>query len=550
MARGSLSSKSPAALARPARRLPPPDATPATLQVEQTKRQQSSFWGVGSTNWGGLGGLGGFSSTFRAGFYDTYRLMNRDPTLALARAMAKLPIKAATHSFEADDGVPDHVIEAVQKAVDPLWGDVVDAMCWALEYGWKSAELIWAYEDGQLVPKRVKPLEVDTTSILVDAVTGSYLGVRQGTAELLWGKSLYYGNEVEDQNYYGVSRHENVRELVWGPWKDLMKRLHTYFAKGAGVIPVVRYPIGTGADENGLNDDNFKRARSIINELSGAAGVCFPYEAPQALIDAAIQSGGKITDLAAWTIDFLEAKAGHGAEFDTTANYYDKLKLRGWLVPERSGIEGVHGTKAEAEAHGDVGVGCAEETHKGICLRVGNAQLIDPFLSYNFGPQMMGKVRMVPAPLVDDAKAVVRDIVKAVLTGPAALDVLLTLTDFDAMLDQAGVPKGKEVVDPAQLLQDRQAGTGQPGEDDPNAPADPEGGPPGKPPKPQTPAEKQKAIAASMERVHAALMRGSTSRRGARLALESHKWSCLVEHGDQPCDCKNADGTPFGKARS
>ena len=99
-------------------------------------------------------------------------------------------------------------------------------------------------------------------------------------------KSLYFGNDVEDQNYYGQSRHENVRRLVWGPWQDLMKRMHTYFAKGAGVIPVVRYPIGTGADENGANDDNFKRARSIIDTLSGAAGVCFPFEATKQAIDA------------------------------------------------------------------------------------------------------------------------------------------------------------------------------------------------------------------------------------------------------------------------
>ena len=472
---------------------------PIQLTEEETSRQNTlGALGIGSID------VGGFRFSIPSGEYETYRLMNRDPTLALARAMAKLPIQGASHSFEADDDVPDNVVELVQKTVDTLWVDIVDTLLWALEYGWKSGELIWENRPEGLVPVRLKPLRVDDTVILVDAQHGSYLGVRQGKADLRFGKSLYYANEVEDQDYYGVSRHENVRKLVWGPWQDLMKRLHTYFEKGAGVIPIVRYPLGVGKDQTGANGDNQKRAIEIIRQLSSAKGICHPTEISQTMLDAAIRGGGKLADLSAWAVEFLEAKAGHGAEFGDAARYYDSLKMRGWLVPERAGIEGQNGTKAEAEAHGDVGVGVAEQTHAGIC-RATNRQVIDPILIYNFGPQMKGKVRIVPAPLVDDSKTLVREIVKQLLTNPAALEAASQIADVDGMLDMTGVPKGEQLVPQVQ---------------DPQAQADQQQQ------KPKTPEQQQRDIAASMERLYDAVSRARRTRRAVRLSNEPHKWAC------------------------
>lgn len=488
---------------------------PIDLFNEQTGRQSdSSFFGVASS-------LGRFGSTFSIGRgdYDTYRLMNRDPTLALARAMAKLPIMGATHSFEADDGVPDLVVETVQHAVDELWTDILETLLWALEYGWKSAELIWEKTADGVVPVRVKPLAVDDTVILVDEKTGSFAGVQQGAAKLAWGKMLYYGNEVEDQEYYGISRHENVRSLVWGPWKDLMKRMHTYFEKGSGVIPIVRYPLGKGKDAQGANDTNFKRAYSLINDLTRAKGVCFPSEVAASMADFAVRTGAKIADVAAWSIEFLEAKAGHGEEFAGAARYYDSLKMRGWLVPERAGIEGQMGTKAEAEAHGDVGVGTAEQTHNGICRAV-NRQLIDPILSWNFGVGMRGAVRIKPAPLVDDAKSLVRDIVKALLTNPSAIDLLQTKADLDAMFDLAGVPKLQEVLD---FTPD-----GRPALDAPDQQDQPEQQPPsGIKAARRRPADQSRAIIAAMTRIYDTLRPGAPAprRRPLRMAAGTHKWA-------------------------
>lgn len=478
------------------------DRPPAT--GERTSRQD-----VGGFRNSGIGssmGFNLFSGSLSRGSYATYRSMSHDPTIALARAMAKMPVKGAAHSFEADDGVQDAVVEVVQTAVDGIWFDSVDALLWSLEYGWKSAEIIWENR-GALVPDRIKPLSVDTTRILIDSDTGTMLGVMQGLAELRWGKYIYLGNEVEDQDYYGVSRHENVRELVWGPWKDLMNRMGVYFEKGAGVIPVVRYPQGDGTDENNSPKARFEQAQHIINQLSAAKGVCIPLEVVEWIQDA-LRSGAKMDQVSSWAIEFLEAKAGHGTEFMESARYYDSLKMRGWLVPERAALEGQMGTKAEAETHGDVAVGLAEDLHARVC-RAMNRQVVDPILSYNFGPSMRGRVRIKPAPMVDESKQLIREIVTALLTNPQSLDVLRGTLDLDSMYDQVGVPKAERVIDAADM----------PPED-------------GKVPAPR-PA--QRDIAAAMDRVHRALLRaGRPGGRPLIMAAGPHKWACAYATLPEP----------------
>ena len=477
------------------------------LTTEETKRQPRLWKQTGSGFFGVAQAFNFAGVTFTCnGEYETYRRMNRDPTLALARAMAKLPIIGATHSFEADDDVPDEVLATVQKSVDAIWPEIIETLLWSLEYGWKSAEVVWDWDDGPLVPVRIKPLQVDITVILVDPDTGSMLGVRQREVDLREGKYIYYGNEVEDQNYYGTSRHENIRELVYGPWRDTMKKLGEYLAKAAGVTPVVRYPIGQGTDAAGANDDNLKRAQAIIQGLSQNIGMCFPYEIPAALEEGVRNGTLTMKDACAWMVDFLETKSDHSGGMINSARYLDSLKMRGWLVPERAGIEGQMGTKAEAEAHGDVGIGTAEQTHTGICRAV-TRQLVDPMLAYNWGPEMRGKVRIVPAPLQDDARTLVRDIVKSVLTNPSALDVLLSTSDWDAMMDIAGVPKGQEIVDPASLVGDGQGG-------DQPTPA----------PKPLNATEQQVKAARILARVHAAL---TGKRRPLKLTAGPHKWACV-----------------------
>ena len=195
--------------------------------------------------------------------------MRQDPTIALARAVASAPIKAAQHSWEAEDGTPDDWVEAAQEAVDKVWKHAVRELLWALDYGWKGCEIVWGVDEdsGLLAPERIKPLAVDYTEIITDPQTGNYLGLRNSGVDLGWGKSLYFGNDVEDQDYYGRARNENIRENAWGPWLDLCLKQRNYFAKAAGVLPMVRYPKGMGRDANGNPVANHELAQKLVASL-------------------------------------------------------------------------------------------------------------------------------------------------------------------------------------------------------------------------------------------------------------------------------------------
>jgi len=67
----------------------------------------------------------------------------------------------------------------------------------------------------------------------------------------------------------------------------------------------------------------------------------------------------------------------------------------------------------------------------------------------NFGAELVGKLRIKPASLVDDTRTLVLDILKE-LFGKNYTAFLGSL-DVDAMVDLAGLPKLGEVIDQASL---------------------------------------------------------------------------------------------------
>jgi len=116
-------------------------------------------------------------------------------------------------------------------------------------------------------------------------------------------------------------------------------------------------------------------------------------------------------------------------------------------VPERSATEAqVAGSRADSESHADIGVAVAEVMLDDILSAV-NAGLVNPLLRYNFGPRAVGGVYMTTAGLSTEQKAFTRQVMSAVLVNPANVDLFLKLIDFDALLDQTGLPKAAEVLD-------------------------------------------------------------------------------------------------------
>ena len=409
--------------------------TPATPVPGEITRAQGSA-GIAGVNLQ----MPGFVAPF-AGTFPTYRLMRNNPTIAIARMAATAPIKAAAWSIEQRDDAPEGAVELVERSIEPVLRLIVREMIRSLDYGFQSFELVWDFDGRHIFVRKVKPLMPDLTTIMADKDTGAFAGLKQGEIILEPVKSLLFTYDGEGSNFYGRSRNENIRK-VWMNWLTTMDRMGKYVNKISGVIPMVRYPIGKSLDADGSEEDNFDIARKVLAQLGQGHGVAWPVELAGWAEDMA-RSGVDPEKLYAWRISFLETKGQHGSSFVNIMRALDVWLIRGWLVPERAVTEGQHGTKAEAEAHIDIAIQGSEEVLSDIALAI-NWHLIDKILIVNFGPEAAGAVWASPAPLADAGKQLVRTIVEKVLTQPATADMLLSLLNIDAMLEQAGLPKRED----------------------------------------------------------------------------------------------------------
>jgi hypothetical protein len=383
----------------------------------------------------------------QTGEYKTYREMRTCPTVAIARAAAMAPVKAAGWFVEADDnedGKYDEVVDFVQRAIEPVAGDLVKNSLYAWDYGWQGAEIIWGTKDGRVVPERMNFLKVDDTKILTDD-QGNVTGLKQKQFEVPESKVYIYTYDGECGDPYGRSRMENIREHAWRPWRETIKKLGQYISKHAGVITKVRFPMGEGQiGFTGATFTNEEIAASLVQNHSKGAGITIPvtFEPWQA---EAIRAGASFDSLT-WDISYLEPGSGAGSEMMSFAKYCDSLICRGLLVPERAILEGQHGTKAEAESQGDVAVEIAEEENQLIWEGI-QRQIVYRMVLANFGRAAAEAVRVKAAPLSEPEKRLAARIVETVLTNPANADLLLSMLDLDAMLDTAKLPKAKETVD-------------------------------------------------------------------------------------------------------
>jgi hypothetical protein len=400
---------------------------------EQTPRQPSG--GVA----GYVAGAGLWSKPVVAGTFDTYRRMRANPTIALARIAATAPIRSAAWSIQASDGVPRHCVRFVRQQIGLLWPILINDLLYALDYGFQAFEKVFEIRGGQAVYRKLKPLAPEITEILVDERSGSFAGLRQGQVVLPVDKVFLFAYDAEAGNFYGRSRHENIREHAWQPWMELARKRNQYFGKVAGVIPVVEYPEGESLDASGASRSNFDLARSVLQNLGDGKGVAMPNVLARHAGDL-VRGGIDAEQLKAWHISFLETAGQHGGEFTETMRHLESLMLRGWLVPERAAAEGQYGTRADAAEHAKLALAAADLL-LGEIVRCVNWYLINPLLVLNFGPQAENSVSLARGGLDPGRQAFFRGIIERALTAGPDVGLLLKMLDLEAMLDAVGLPR-------------------------------------------------------------------------------------------------------------
>ena len=385
-------------------------------------------------------GVPGFAPA-EPGTFDVYRRISAHPTVALVMRMVTAPIVANTWGWVARPGTPPAWVGFVRDALAPLRTAAVSDGLSALAMGFAAFEKVWATDGrGRVVVQQLKPLSPDYTTVLVDD-GGTVRGVRnqvpgQPPRDLLGSKAFVFTYDGSCGNPYGRSRHENVR-VTFGQATQTAERLAQYQKKVAGVIAQLHYPEGTSRDAAGVERGNDVVAQQILEAVSMGRSVRFPN------LFASVDDPAAAADLAGksqWVLSqFDPGGTDYSAGLLNSLAYYDKLLFRGWLRPERTGLESQHGSRADAQQHTDNGVLDAELVDAAFAAAF-NAGVVDDVLAVNFGPAARGAVRVDPSPIADAKQQSAQAVLLALLANAATAPAVAGRIDVAAVLQDLDVP--------------------------------------------------------------------------------------------------------------
>jgi hypothetical protein len=371
--------------------------------------------------------------------YDTYRTMRKNPTIALARALAVAPVVAGDWSIENDDEVDDERIRFIQDQIMPIREIVVEqALLGGLDFGWQGFEKVFKKDKGQIVLQKLKPLLHDITDIMVDGITGTFAGFRQHQKLLPLGNSLLISFRAEGSQWHGTSLLENIR-LTYNEWVEANAGAARYDSKMAGTDFVVFYPDGK-TPINGVHKDNAEIADEMISAKHSSCRMKIPLPGIQQYTPDEIEAILK----AWWRIDVLSDDNPRQPGFRDRLDYLDKLFARGLQWPERSLLEGMFGTKAEAGAHQSLALTNQDLVHRHVTRHI-NWYVIDQLLALNFGEDARGTIRLVAAPLVDAKLEFLRNLYLELMRNVQGHMEESPTVDWDAVKDTLGIPKAEEV---------------------------------------------------------------------------------------------------------
>ncbi len=385
-------------------------------------------------------GVPGFAAA-EPGTFDVYRRISAHPTVALVMRMVTAPIVANTWDWVARPGTPAAWVDFVRDALSPLRTAALSDGLSALAMGFAPFEKVWASDGrGRVTVERLKPLSADGTTILVDD-GGNVRGLRnqvpgQPPRDLLGSKAFLFTYDGTCGNPYGRSRHENVR-VVWGQALQTAERLAQYQKKVAGVIAQLHYPEGTSRDAAGVERGNDQVAQQILEAVSMGRSVRFPN------LFASVDDPAAAADLAGksqWVLSQFDlGGTDYSGGLLNSLAYYDKLLFRGWLRPERVGLESQHGSRADAQQHTDSGVLDSELVDASFAAAF-NAGVVDDVLAANFGPAARGAVRADPSPIADAKQQAAQAVLAALLANAATAPAVAARVDVGAVLQDLDLP--------------------------------------------------------------------------------------------------------------
>jgi len=205
----------------------------------------------------------------------------------------------------------------------------------------------------------------------------------------------------------------------------------------AGVIAQLHYPEGTSRDAAGVERSNDWIAQQILEAVSMGRSVRFPN------LFASIDDPATAATLAGksqWVLSQFElGGTDYSPGLLNSLAYYDKLLFRGWLRPERVGLDTQHGSRADAEQHSQSSVVDCELIDQDFAAAF-NDGVINDILALNFGPDARGNVWVDPAPIADTQTQTLTSLLTALISNAQTGPGVASQIDIGAVLEDLDVP--------------------------------------------------------------------------------------------------------------
>jgi hypothetical protein len=404
-------------------------------------------------------GFPGYGSLY-TGSYLTYRWILQHPVVRFVRAIRNGPILASSWEYAAlRKGTPQAWVDEVKQCFDLLRPRLIrDFYIRGCDFGWQGGEVIWGFaNDNSYTIERVKPLLQDVTTILHDKF-GNFSGLENGLPPEGEGesprvyapyKAFLYTYDSEAGYLYGRSWLENIRATAWKDWLDCAQQLQKLASKISGIVTLIQSPAGefpTGDPQNPKM--SFQQAAiEVIGGLAGgAAGAWYPSLTLTPDSKGNIDIVKYISELAGKSLtkfevlDFGKQSAAIGPILDRMKHNEENI-FAGGLRSSRVGMQGSHGTQAEADVHTDTGTINAEEEDEEFAYAC--QPLVDALLVANHGPRAKGAVGIRPPSLIDRKAQVLRAILMALLAEPGVRIEASKSLDIDKMFSVIDAPQKK-----------------------------------------------------------------------------------------------------------
>lgn len=366
--------------------------------------------------------------------------MRQYSTCVFAFAITVGPILAGQRVIEVVDdlGNPDEAQKRkklAEKYILPVVESLYPASMECLNFGNWVHEIIWDEIDGLVHPTTARSFLPGECTLLMDKYR-QFAGFQIGNQYRDNRYAFIAVNEPHIDPIFGYARQLNVRQ-EW--WRALQCNLSAdrIQNKASGIQMKIAIPMGkTFLDANGNPIADQTVANSYLN--SAKTGECFVVPLTPFTRDE-ISRNPELAGIEAVKVqEFDWGNPGPAIEaVISRLDRNDKDIVRGWKRPEREGMQGEHGTQADAGAHGQVGVNDSENV-AGNILRQFDQQTMNRWLVTNWGPKAINTMRVKQEPMSDPQQAFLQDISKLIVAGKSADELLINV-------DKRGLADGVEL---------------------------------------------------------------------------------------------------------